>query len=35
MTAWDDPDGDEEVGNLTLMAKAEAPVTDSDSDSEE
>ncbi|MCI90405.1 hypothetical protein A2U01_0111697, partial [Trifolium medium] len=25
MAAWDDPDGDEEVGNLALMAKAEAP----------
>ncbi|MCI84697.1 hypothetical protein A2U01_0105975, partial [Trifolium medium] len=31
---WDDPNCDEEVSNLALMAKAEAPNTDSDSDFE-
>ncbi|MCI81942.1 hypothetical protein A2U01_0103216, partial [Trifolium medium] len=31
MATWDDPDDDEVVSNLALMAKAEAPSTDSDS----
>jgi hypothetical protein len=35
MATWDDSDGNEEEGNLALMAKTEAPGTESDSDSEE
>ncbi|MCI87520.1 hypothetical protein A2U01_0108804, partial [Trifolium medium] len=35
MATWDDPDVDEEVSNPALMATAEAPGTDSDSESEE
>ncbi|MCI85974.1 hypothetical protein A2U01_0107253, partial [Trifolium medium] len=35
MATWDDPDDDEEVNNLALMATTEASGTNSDSDSEE